>query len=80
MGGIDRIQWEWLDDKGKPVPYSPTITYDLEHAMASGETTLEFMALERKYAVDFAKMEQKNIATSVTRKIKRVVEGDDLKM
>lgn len=71
----DCYTWQWLDENGTWNPYLPKTAFLLEKGQKNGETSVEFVAMKRKYVVDLAKLEQENKATSVIRKVERALLG-----
>uniref|UniRef100_A0A1X7UIB7 Poly [ADP-ribose] polymerase n=1 Tax=Amphimedon queenslandica TaxID=400682 RepID=A0A1X7UIB7_AMPQE len=63
--------WEWQDESSKWLPYSDTDTQSIEDAHAAGNASVTMTIMGRSYKIDFGKMEQVNVSTGVSRKIRR---------
>ena len=69
--GTPQIIWEFKDGRSSWKAYEETTQAALEHAHASGESSVSFMHGQWSYVVDVGAMSQTNTETSKTRDVRR---------
>ena len=63
--------WQWRNDQGTFMPYSPTISRELESAYKTNPSLTALVEINgNSYTIDFQAMEQVNDDTGATRKLR----------